>query len=160
MKQPLIRVILLLLVVTVWGAVVVRALKRPTSAAVALAAPTLGATRRDTTVRLEPAFHLERDPFLDGAAEAPRSVPRSTNPVSHRTRPVVVQQEKDRPWPSMGYKGMMRGGDGKGVAFLTISGKEHVVREGEMVQEIRLLTLQQDSVELEHHGSRRNLKRQ
>jgi hypothetical protein len=162
MKQRLTRTLLVLLVLGVWGAVLARVLRpspsAPPSRAVVQDQPDVAQEAwPDTLVDL----HLVRDPFLDGNNVAP-AVRRKSNAengrdASHAPRPSTGSSTANKPWPTIVFKGSM-GSPAKPddrIAFLSIGGREVMLRANEEVQGMRLRQVHADSVVMERGGERR-----
>jgi hypothetical protein len=152
MKSKVLRIVLVGLVLTVWGAVIERAFVRPEvpSEAPSTASPTV--PRSPARVDAEVHYTLARDPFLEGVQVA---VARSTNsrsssgPKAARAIPSEVRAPVV-PWPSITINGILRATDGPHyIATATINGKGHVLRVGQQAGPVLVQAIMRDSVRLE-----------
>lgn len=162
MRSKAVRIVLVLLTAVVWGGVLVRAFHRPVQQ---VAETPMVRMERDTSDARAASWvplHLPDDPFLRGyTASTHRPVVRSTvpRPSGNRSRTVVPApapvRERPAPWPSVRYEGMMRGGSGPAVAFVSVGGKSLMIPVGGADAGVRVLQAHPDSVMIGWSGESR-----
>ncbi len=159
MNTRWVRIGLLLLVATVWGAVLVKAFfKRPRFVESIAPLPSRELPRQ--AARIAPALNLHwaRDPFLHDQALVQRVSERSSlAPIA--ARPVVARPRVDVAvaWPQVVYKGALNasGPSEKRVAMLTINSREVIMRTGQEQEGLKLVAVGADSVALRLGGNDR-----
>jgi len=82
-----------------------------------------------------------RDPFLGKKAKHRHS--NSNNKVSNVTKQLTkVEKKTEQPWPSITYKGMIKNNNSdRRVGIATINGKEYLVKKGDEIQGVKLLSI-------------------
>ena len=165
MKQKATRLLLFLLVGVVWGAVIVRAFKRPDPVMdlPSLAEP-IAVETSHAAPHAGPLLVLDRDPFLDGTAAAQRTAVRPISTTTTRDpkpKAAVADPVRAKPWPSIKYTGMMRAKAGTAsTVFLTINGRSQILREGAVSDGLRVISASADSVTVERDGVRKTVGRE
>lgn len=168
MKQRVGQLLLGALVIAVWSAVIFRALKKPNELDVALPiAPIESHSQVGIPKEKVPHLELTRDPFLDGIAVVPQRsnsvLPKNTRSATQANRPDhKAGPVRSSPWPTVAYTGSM--GNAKDpanrLAFLTINGKDHMLRAGATVNDMVLQEVLSDSVIFARDGYRKAWARQ
>lgn len=162
MKRKGLTIGLALVVISVWGAVLAKAIK-PSSAEEVDPNVVATVTRQVTVADSLPASSTlgnYRDPFL--GAEAP-SVRRE--PVDGK-RPVAVKKiAPSTPvpsftWPQVAFKGMLKNTNkNQGVALVSINGQDKLLVEGKEEQGVMLIAVARDSITLKARGEMRRFGR-
>lgn len=163
MNHKWVRILLGALVLGTWGAVVRRAVHRPGPEAAVAEQATPARSPSATTDAKEPLPVLPRDPFLeqelphapvqmDGAARA-TTVP-SVRKDNNVTKPPTT-------WPEIRYNGIVRtpGEAGSGVAFLSVGGRNVLLRRGHASEGVQVLDLAMDSVVVVWNSEKRTIHR-
>jgi hypothetical protein len=152
MNTRWVRIGLLLLVATVWGAVLVKAFFRKPPVAENNTPLPQRAIPTEVAHEAPPLnLHWARDPFLNEAAPAQRVVERSTvAPVAARSVAAAPKVEVAMAWPQVVYKGALNasGPSGKRVAMLSVDGRDVILRTGQEQDGIKLVAVGADSVAL------------
>lgn len=154
MNRKAVTALLLLVVAAIWGGVLFKVSGRGEEANVqqtTLAAPVAPAAEAVDTLSAS-ALGNYRDPFL-GAMPAKRS----TVPVSSTQRPPAKRAfEVAKSWPKVSYRGAMRNhGRERGVALLSIDGKDAMVPLGGEEKGVTVKAIYADSVLLVANGEQR-----
>lgn len=152
MNTRWVRIGLLMLVATVWGAVLVKAFFRKPAAAANNTPLPQRAVPTEVAREAPPLdLHWPRDPFLNEAAPAHRVVERSAvASASARSVAAVPKVEVAVAWPEVVYKGALNasGPSDKRVAMLSIDGRDVILRNGQEQNGIKLVAVGADSVAL------------
>ena len=156
MNARWIRILLVLLVSGIWGAVLMKAFVRHTAGPVVLAASNRATAAHDT-IPLPDApldLHLERDPFLDASLNSPHPASPQSEQASKKTTGPPKAMIAPVHWPQVEYKGSL-GATHKATApvvILSIDGHEQVLRVGDAQNGLTVVKATRDSVviALEH----------
>lgn len=159
MNARWVRIGLILLVATVWGAVLVKAFfRKPPVVENNTPLPQRGVPTEVAREAPPLNLHWARDPFLNEAAPVHRVVERSAG-ASASVHSVVAPPKVDVAvaWPEVVYKGALNasGPSGKRVAMLSVDGGDVILRTGQEQDGIKLLAVGADSVALRLGGSDR-----
>lgn len=165
MNRRWLRVLLGALVLAIWGAVIVRALRRPTAPeGITTTAP--ATTDRAADIDTSSTFpSFARDPFLDGGSVATvrTALPRTGGAAAPaRTAPAAPPPIAPvRAWPKVTYKGTIRaqGDPNSIVAFLAVEGRDVLIRSGGESQGITVVRLTTDSIVLRWNEETRTFAR-
>lgn len=162
MKNKAIRIVLVLLTAVVWGGVLVRAFHRPVQQVAEIPMVRVERDTSDAAAYSWVPIHLPDDPFLRSRTAAlHQPAVRSTVPHPSGNRPRTVApapapaRERSAPWPPVRYEGMMRGGSGPAVAFVSVSGKSLMIPVGGADEGVRVLQAHPDSVMIGWSGESR-----
>jgi hypothetical protein len=102
-----------------------------------------------------------QDPFLG------RSLARSTSSLQApvRTRPAVLKKEEVKPavitdFSFISFIGMViNPGTGKRVALVDLKGRQHMVSEGEQIEQVTFVKCFSDSIKVSYHDETKFIKR-
>jgi Tfp pilus assembly protein PilP len=86
-----------------------------------------------------------RDPFLDAKKVVSQSSHRgnSSSTKKKKTLPPVA----DKLWPVIKYNGMIKNNDSeRRVGIVSISGKEYLVKEGDVLDEVKVKKIEKDLI--------------
>jgi hypothetical protein len=150
---------LLLLVATVWGAVLVKAFfRKPPVAENNTPLPPRAVPKEAARTAPPLDLHWSWDPFLNDAAPVHRVVERSAvAPASVRSIAAPPKVEVAVTWPEVVYKGALNasGPSDKRVAMLSVNGRDVILRTGQEQNGIKLVAVGADSVALRLGGNDR-----
>lgn len=97
------------------------------------------------------------DPFLGGFSAArtkPEKKTISSSPVKTKTNPEITQI----PWPKITYGGIIKRKDKEKVmGWITINGKSHIVKEGDTINEVKVIEQDNSAVVIEFQKERRTI---
>lgn len=87
-----------------------------------------------------------RDPFLDKPVINTKSTSVNNNATAQKkTQPVIVSTQ----WPAITYSGLVRQPNSdRMVGFLSVGGKTHFVKSGDVIEMISVGRITRDSVEI------------
>jgi hypothetical protein len=156
MNTRWVRIGLLLLVATVWGAVLLKAFfRKPPVAEDNTPLPQRAVPKEIARTAPPLDLHWTRDPFLNDAAPVHRVVERSAvGPASVRSVAAPPKVEVAVTWPVVVYKGALNasGPTEKRVAMLSVNGRDVILRTGQEQNGIKLVSVGADSVALRLGG--------
>ena len=144
--------LLLIVVVLIYGAVVLRffMLSDDDSSQVLQSQPMQAFTPEKVVVAAQFAITNDyRDPFLG----TPPSRFRSANSIAGGQQ---IAKKDAIVFPSISYKGLVSdAGNGKRIFAIEIEGKEYVVAQGKVFQEIQVLTGDKNGITVSYKGSKK-----
>jgi hypothetical protein len=144
--------VLLAVVLGIWGLIGFRVVKAINPNEAVVSQPMAVADFKKPKSLEKQPFDIKanyRDPFLG-------TMPKKKRTLKKRTvKPQPIQ------WPSVSYLGTMGAkGSKTQLFFLNINGQQHMVRKGEAVSEIKLLSGTKEAVKVRYKGKTKTLAKQ
>ena len=152
MKNKKLSYILIPLVVLIWAIIIIKFVKY-------LKGPQIEpnklteATFNDTSIFLDDTFSLianYRDPFL----HKQNIKYNSKSTVKKNTKKIVKKNtppKKNIKSPNIKYSGFVQQSSAeKGLGFININGKSYTVREGDVIDKIKIVRIYKDSIKLKY----------
>jgi len=88
---------------------------------------------------------LEKDPFLGTIARKKAQRNGGTKQSKNTTE-----------WPTTSYEGFVADDKGRTTVFvITVNGEQHLLKQGEMVQNVKLIRGSKQSIQLQYDGQRK-----
>lgn len=100
-----------------------------------------------------------RDPFL-----TKKIIPTANHQVAIKTNG-ASQTKKNTPptvfkWPSIQYKGMIKNNNSeRRVAIVTVDGKEHIVKEGTTLNELKVVKIEKETITVSFQDEQKTINK-
>lgn len=100
-----------------------------------------------------------RDPFLGKKIRTYTATSANTNQINKSKRKTSNQPTPtNKPWPIIKYKGMIKNNNSeKRVGIVKIDGKERLVKEGDVLNDIKVLSIGKQSIKVKFQKEQKEI---
>lgn len=99
-----------------------------------------------------------RDPFLGENIRLTQ--PKTSSEKKQKTIKIIQPKPIEKPWPSIVYKGMIKNNNSeKRVGIVSINSKEHLVKEGEILNEVKFMVISKELIQVSFQKEQKTISK-
>jgi hypothetical protein len=148
MKRRKNNIFLLFVVVAIWGVLIYKlvATINPDTTAINSSPVAKFTPPKVTSKEAFTLLPLERDPFLG-------TLYKKKNTQVGKAKKSTIKKTEEKPWPTITYQGLVSDTKSSSQVFMvTIGGNQHLVKQGEVINDFKIIKGSSNSISLRFNG--------